>query len=144
MAHHCEGRSCGDGRLTAGRRGTHGRAISSADPDSLTPVAPGSPLKEPKRPSLLLLAFLAMAFLGTCAWQTRSKVEPTSIGYSRAFALVAEGKVKSVVLTGQAMDGELAEPQQIDGSTVRQFRSLIRIKIRPCFLYFAKSTWLTC
>lgn len=68
---------------------------------------------------------LLATFAASWAWQTKQKAPSTAIGYSRFFGLVGEGKVKSVTLTGQELEGELSSPQDIDGQKLQKFRSLM-------------------
>ncbi len=66
------------------------------------------------------------ALLGMWAWQTRTaKSQAPTIGYSSFFQLVDQGKVKSVVLTGQTIEGELSSKQQVAGQTLQKFRTLM-------------------
>ena len=94
-------------------------------PPSARPSNPGLP-GAPQRPSWLLMGLVLAAMLGTWAWQTRSaKSQATIIGYSSFYQLVDQGKVKSVVLTGQTIDGELSSMQQVAGQTLQKFRTLM-------------------
>jgi cell division protease FtsH len=72
-----------------------------------------------------MMGVLMAALLGMWAWQNRSAraLGPT-IGYSKFFSLAEQGKVKSVVVTGQTIEGELTSKQQVDGQTLQKFRTL--------------------
>ncbi len=71
------------------------------------------------------MAALLLALLGMWAWQTKAaKNQAPTIGYSSFFALVEQGKVKSVVLTGQTLEVELSSKQQVAGQTSQKFRTL--------------------
>jgi cell division protease FtsH len=72
-----------------------------------------------------MMGALLLALLGMWAWQTRSaRSQAPLIGYSNFFTLVEQGKVKSVVITGQAIEGELSSKQQVAGQTLQRFRTL--------------------
>ncbi len=65
------------------------------------------------------------ALLGMWVWQTRAaRAQAPNIGYSNFFTLAEEGKVKSVVITGQSIEGELTSKQQVAGQTLLKFRTL--------------------
>jgi cell division protease FtsH len=84
---------------------------------------PGTP--PPQRPSWLMMGALLLALLGMWAWQTRNaRSQAPLIGYSNFFTLVEQGKVKSVVITGQTIEGELTSKQQVAGQTLQRFRTL--------------------
>ena len=72
-----------------------------------------------------MMGTLALALLGMWAWQTRAaKAQAPTIGYSSFFTLVEQGKVKSVVITGQNIEGELSSKQQVAGQALQKFRTL--------------------
>ena len=72
-----------------------------------------------------MMGTLALALLGMWAWQNRAaKAQAPTIGYSSFFTLVEQGKVKSVVITGQNIEGELSSKQQVAGQALQKFRSL--------------------
>jgi cell division protease FtsH len=95
-------------------------------PPSAVPPSKGLPgAPQPQRPSWLMMGALLLALLGMWAWQTRSaRSQAPLIGYSNFFTLVEQGKVKSVVITGQAIEGELSSKQQVAGQTLQRFRTL--------------------
>jgi cell division protease FtsH len=72
-----------------------------------------------------MMGLLLVGLLGMWAWQTRAaKAQAPSIGYSSFFSLVERGLVKSVVITGQAIEGELSSKQQVAGQTLQKFHTL--------------------
>jgi len=72
-----------------------------------------------------MMGTLALALLGMWAWQNRAaKAQAPTIGYSSFFTLVEQGKVKSVVITGQNIEGELSSKQQVAGQALQKFRTL--------------------
>jgi cell division protease FtsH len=72
-----------------------------------------------------MMGALLVALAGMWIWQTRAaKAQAPSIGYSSFFALAQEGKVKSVVITGQTIEGELTSKQQVAGQTLQKFHTL--------------------
>jgi cell division protease FtsH len=72
-----------------------------------------------------MMGVLLVALLGMWAWQNRAaRAQAPTIGYSKFFSLVESGKVKSVVITGQTIEGELSSKQQVDGQALQKFRTL--------------------
>ena len=57
-----------------------------------------------------LFAALALFFVGTWAWRTfLNEAPPAKIAYSQFYALLTDGKVQSVVMSGEALDATLEE-----------------------------------
>ena len=72
-----------------------------------------------------MMGVLLVALFGMWAWQNRAaRAQAPTIGYSKFFSLVESGKVKSVVITGQTIEGELSSKQQVDGQALQKFRTL--------------------
>jgi cell division protease FtsH len=72
-----------------------------------------------------MMGALLLALLGMWAWQTRTaRAQAPTIGYSKFFTLVEQGKVKSVIITGQTIEGELSSKQQVEGQALQRFRTL--------------------
>jgi cell division protease FtsH len=72
-----------------------------------------------------MMGALLLALLGMWAWQTRTaRSQAPLIGYSDFFTLAEQGKVKSVIITGQSIEGELSSKQQVAGQTLQRFRTL--------------------
>jgi cell division protease FtsH len=68
---------------------------------------------------------LLAALVGMWVWQGRaSRSQAPTIGYSNFFTLAEQGKVKSVLITGQSIEGELSSQQQVGGQTLKKFRTL--------------------
>jgi cell division protease FtsH len=73
-----------------------------------------------------MMAVLIAALVGTWIWQSRTvKGQAPTIGYSSFFALVDQGKVKSVIITGQSVEGELKSKEKVDGQTLQKFHTLM-------------------
>ncbi|HTR51219.1 MAG TPA: ATP-dependent zinc metalloprotease FtsH [Kofleriaceae bacterium] len=92
------------------------------DPGDLQPPKP----PEPKRrswPTWLLLALLLGLFYAWQATSSSAAVQP-EVAYSSAYGWIRDGKVKSVVMRGDALTGELAIPEMVDGRLVKAFRTV--------------------
>ena len=67
-----------------------------------------------------LFAALALFFVGTWAWRTfLNEAPPAPIAYSQFYALLTDGKVQSVVMSGEALDATLKSPETVAGRTVQ-------------------------
>jgi len=53
------------------------------------------------------------------------KTAPPSIDYSSFYALVATGKVQRITMAGQAVQGTLKGPEQVDGRSVKDFSTTL-------------------
>src|SRR5687767_15724676 len=63
-----------------------------------------------------LFVALALMFAGTWLWRTyASEAPPPPIAYSQFYAFVTDGKVQSVVLSGEAIDATLKSPETVAG-----------------------------
>ncbi len=67
-----------------------------------------------------LFAALALFFVGTWAWRTfLNETPPAKIAYSQFYGLLTDGKVQSVVMSGEALDATLKSPEAVAGQTVQ-------------------------
>ena len=73
---------------------------------------------------LLIAVGVTLVFYGMTRGGSTA-AEPNAISYTRAFELVLEGKVASVVLRGEELIGKLKEPAAVEGATLREFRSRV-------------------
>jgi cell division protease FtsH len=86
------------------------------------PMLPSSP--DPKATRRTLAVLLAM-FVGMWLWKSTAEQrahEPT-VPYSQFFQWVKDGKVTSVVLSGDSLDGRLTQPEKIGERSVQDFHS---------------------
>src|SRR5215471_15655806 len=93
-----------------------------AEPSTPKPPAPGA--GRPSLPGWLLLFFLLAAMWG---WQLlgQNRKQAPTITYSAFYALVDEGKVTSVTVSGQDVSGRLVGEEQVEGKSVRDFRTTL-------------------
>jgi cell division protease FtsH len=90
-------------------------------PPAAGPEPPSSP---PRRPwtTWIILALVLAAFYW---WQaSASSAAQPEVDYSTVVQWIKDGKVKSVVMRGDALTGELTGPQALDGRQVKTFHSL--------------------
>jgi len=67
----------------------------------------------------LFVAF-ALMVAGTWAWRTFfNDAPPAPIAYSQFYALLTEGKVQSVAMSGEALDATLKSPETVAGRAVQ-------------------------
>jgi cell division protease FtsH len=74
-------------------------------------------------PMLLILAFMLVGM-----WLWRTGVQAPShqpVDYSTLFNWIAQGKLESVVVTGQSVQGKLKTTEQLDGRSVIEFSSVV-------------------
>ena len=84
---------------------------------------PGPPRSGPAWLSSQRRLFLALAlvFVGTWAWRTfLNEAPPAPIAYSQFYALLTEGKVQSVVMSGEALDATLKSPETVSGRALQK------------------------
>ena len=68
-----------------------------------------------------LFVALALVFVGTWVWRTLlNEAPPAPIAYSQFYALLTEGKVQSVVMSGEALDATLKGPETVAGRTLQK------------------------
>src|SRR5436190_1418117 len=82
-----------------------------------SPVSPGSvPAWLSQRRLFLALALMVA---GTWLWRTfAGEAPPAPIAYSQFYALLTDGKVQSVVMSGEAIDATLKTPETVAGRTL--------------------------
>ncbi len=63
---------------------------------------------------------LALFFVGTWLWRTfLNEAPPAAIAYSQFYALLTDGKVQSVVMTGEGVDATLKGPETVAGRSLQ-------------------------
>jgi len=63
-----------------------------------------------------LFVALALVFVGTWVWRTfLNEAPPAPIAYSQFFALLTDGKVQSVAMSGEAVEATLKSPETMAG-----------------------------
>jgi cell division protease FtsH len=73
-----------------------------------------------------MLVMLALMFGTTWFWRTYlNEASPSPIGYSQFYAWLADGKVQSVVMDGEALDATLKIPETLDGRAVKTLRTTV-------------------
>jgi ATP-dependent Zn protease len=77
-------------------------------------------------PSSLLASLLAAAFVALWLFNafTQSR-HSNDVDYSTFYAFVAQGKVKSVVIEGQDIQGRFKSKEKIDGNAVETFHAVM-------------------
>ena len=102
-----------------------------------SPVPPGSvPAWLSQR---RLFVALALMVAGTWLWRMyASEAPPAPIAYSQFYALLTDGKVRSVVMSGEAIDATLKNPETVDGRTVTTVHTTAAATIRRCCRCFAR------
>lgn len=74
-----------------------------------------------------MFAVLAAMFVGMWVW--KASVEPsaqrTVVPYSTFFSWVDAGKVQSVAMIGEALDGELKAPESVAGVSAKSFHTTL-------------------
>jgi cell division protease FtsH len=88
-----------------------------------TPPAPGAP--PGRRPSWLKWVVLAALLGAVWLWQSSQRKRAPEVDYSTAYGWIDAGKVKSVILEGQDLQGSLSEPQSVDGRSMDRFHAWI-------------------
>jgi len=67
-----------------------------------------------------LFVALALVFVGTWVWRTfLNEAPPAPIAYSQFFALLTDGKVQSVAMSGEAVEATLKSPETVAGRAVQ-------------------------
>src|SRR4026209_3047117 len=67
-----------------------------------------------------LFVALALVFVGTWVWRTfLNEAPPAPIAYSQCFALLTDGKVQSVAMSGEAVEATLKSPETVAGRAVQ-------------------------
>lgn len=89
---------------------------------------PGAPLPtpEPPRPSWAMFLILAAMLFGMYMW--RNSIETArhpGIDYSTFYDMATNGKVESVVVKGQELDGEFKAVEKVEGSKIREFHTMV-------------------
>jgi cell division protease FtsH len=88
--------------------------------ESPGPRAPGPAWRSQRG----LFAALALFFVGTWAWRTfLNEVPAPAIAYSQFYALLTDGKVQSVVMSGEALDATLKSPEPVAGRATQTVRT---------------------
>jgi cell division protease FtsH len=65
-------------------------------------------------------------FLLVAMWVWKSAVERNRhppVGYSRLYDWVQEGKVESVLISSETVEGTLKSPEKLDGRTIKTFET---------------------
>jgi cell division protease FtsH len=84
------------------------------------PGAPGSG-RAWLSPQRRLFVALALTLVGAWVWRTfLNEPAPAPIAYSRFYALLTEGKVQSVVMSGEALDATLKSPETVSGRALQK------------------------
>jgi cell division protease FtsH len=72
-----------------------------------------------------MLIVLAAMLVGMWTWRARiEESRSPNIDYSQFYSLATEGKVDSVLIKGQAIEGEFKKPVQIEGRELDRFRTM--------------------
>jgi cell division protease FtsH len=81
----------------------------------------------PRRPHFLVWLVLGGALAGLWLWQSTGgdSRQHTEVDYSTAYQWIRAGVVKSVVLRGELLEGELSRPQQQGEGEVGSFRTTV-------------------
>src|SRR5690348_4618079 len=94
-------------------------------PPAAGPEAPPPP---PRR-SWTTWIVLALALAAFYWWQaSASSAAQPEVDYSTVVQWLKDGKVKSVVMRGEALTGELDGPQALDGRQVKTFHTLAPVE----------------
>src|SRR5689334_9057204 len=94
---------------------------------SRTPEPPGDAPMPPSPPRRSWLTWIALAAaLGLLyLWQASgSQASLPEVDYSTAYHWISDGKVKSAVLRGSSLTGELTAPQTVDKRQVSSFHTM--------------------
>ena len=68
-----------------------------------------------------LFLALSLMLVGAWAWRTfLNEAPPAPIAYSQFYALLVDGKVQSVVMSGEALDATLKSPETVDGRALQK------------------------
>jgi cell division protease FtsH len=71
-----------------------------------------------------MFVVMSLVLGGMWLWKaTRQEPPPPPVAYSQFYAWLADGKVQSVVLNGEALDAVLKSPQALDGRQVDTLRT---------------------
>jgi cell division protease FtsH len=90
---------------------------------------PAPDAESPGRRPWMMWLLLAAAIAGMWLWQAGrgSKAAHETVDYSTAYEWIQTGKVKSVVLEGDSLAGELASPEPDSGRSIERFATTIPI-----------------
>jgi cell division protease FtsH len=96
------------------------------EPSSKNPPGPGPMLPSGPDPKATRRTLVVLAVMFGAMWLWKSTAERThepSVPYSQFFQWAKEGKLESIVLTGDSVDGKLKAPESIGGHSVRDFHT---------------------
>jgi cell division protease FtsH len=96
-------------------------------PPSRVPPGGASPMGAPSYRGWLLLALLLLSFWAF-RYLSHGPAQQPVVAYSTFFNLVRDQRVQSVTLRGQELTGELKSQQQVEGRTIKTFRSMIPLQ----------------
>src|SRR5882757_6230071 len=96
------------------------------EPSSKNPPGPGPMLPNGPDPKATRRTLVVLAVMFGAMWLWKSTAERThepSVAYSQLFQWAKDGKVESIVLTGESVDGKLKAPESLAGRSVRDFHT---------------------
>jgi cell division protease FtsH len=103
-------------------RASSGHASIEMSDDRPRPPRPAASWMTSRR---MLLA-LALTLAGSWFWRTYLfETPPSPISYSQFFAWLGDGKVQSVVMSGESVDAALKSPETANGRAVQKIRTTV-------------------
>src|SRR5690349_176450 len=89
------------------------------------PMLTNNPAGDPRNTKRMLIVLVAM-FASMWLWKTQMEKAPEPpVPYSNLYAWVEQGKVASVMLTGDVATGQLKADEKVEGRTVKAFRTIM-------------------
>jgi cell division protease FtsH len=94
-----------------------------AEPQAPNPVRPGTPPPEARTTGSIFI-FLGVVFVAMWFWKSNTEAtSETPVPYSTFYAWAKAGKLESVTLDGEGLDGKLKGPETVNGKSIKSFHS---------------------